>query len=298
MEIVKKIPRMQSLSQAVREEGKTISFVPTMGCFHQGHLSLIRQARKDSDVLIVSIFVNPIQFGAGEDYKRYPRDLERDKKLAEKEGVDILFAPSPQEIYPQGYHTFVEVEGLSESLCGHSRPGHFRGVATVVTKLFNIVSPHIAYFGQKDAQQTLLIKRMVNDLNMFIEVKVLPIVREKDGLALSSRNEYLNPEERQAAPVLYKSLQEAQRGLDSGERDSRKIIQRMEEMIKRIKPAKIDYISIVDGETLESRERIEGKILITLAVWIGKTRLIDNLLFEAEGREQRTENRENLFSDI
>lgn len=296
MEIVKKIPRMQSLSQAVREEGKTISFVPTMGCFHQGHLSLIRQAKKDSDVLIVSIFVNPIQFGAGEDYKRYPRDLERDKRLAEKEGVDILFAPSSPEIYPQGYHTFVEVEGLSESLCGHSRPGHFRGVTTVVTKLFNIVRPHIAYFGQKDAQQTLLIKRMVNDLNMFIEVKVLPIVREKDGLALSSRNEYLNPEERQAAPVLYKSLQEAQRGLDSGERDSRKIIQRMEEMIKRIKPAKIDYISIVDGETLESRERIEGKILIALAVWIGKTRLIDNLLFEAEGREQRTENREQRKS--
>ncbi|MCD5402083.1 pantoate--beta-alanine ligase [candidate division NPL-UPA2 bacterium] len=281
MEFVKKISLMQSLSQRIREEGKTISFVPTMGYLHQGHLSLIRQARKDGQVLIVSIFVNPTQFGAGEDYSRYPRDLERDKKLAEQEGVDILFVPSSKEMYPQGYHTFIEVEKLSAPLCGRSRPGHFRGVVTIVAKLFNIVSPHIAYFGQKDAQQALLIKRVVNDLNMDIEIKVLPIVREKDGLALSSRNEYLNPEERRAALVLYKSLQEAQRRLDSGERDSRKIIQRMEEIIKREKLARIDYVSIVDGETLEDRGRIGGKTLIALAVWIGKTRLIDNLLFEA-----------------
>ena len=271
---------MQSLSQRIREEGKTISFVPTMGYLHQGHLSLIRQARKDGQVLIVSIFVNPTQFGAGEDYSRYPRDLERDKKLAEQEGVDILFVPSSKEMYPQGYHTFIEVEKLSAPLCGRSRPGHFRGVVTIVAKLFNIVSPHIAYFGQKDAQQALLIKRVVNDLNMDIEIKVLPIVREKDGLALSSRNEYLNPEERRAALVLYKSLQEAQRRLDSGERDSRKIIQRMEEIIKREKLARIDYVSIVDGETLEDRGRIGGKTLIALAVWIGKTRLIDNLALE------------------
>ncbi len=272
---------MQSLSQRIREEGGTISFVPTMGYFHEGHLSLIRQARRNSQALIVSIFVNPIQFGAGEDYKRYPRDLERDKKLAEKEGVNILFVPSAREMYPQGYHTFIEVEKLGESLCGRSRPGHFRGVATVVAKLFNLVSPQSAYFGGKDAQQAFLIKRMVKDLNMGIEIKVLPIVREKDGLALSSRNRYLNPEERQAAPILYKSLQEAQKMFNSGERDSRKVIQRLEEMIEREKRSRIDYISIVDRETFEDRERIGGKTLLALAVWIGKTRLIDNLPFEA-----------------
>lgn len=272
---------MRSLSQGIREEGRTISFVPTMGCLHEGHLSLIRQAGKDGDILIVSIFVNPTQFGAGEDYKRYPRGLERDKRLAKKEGVDILFVPSSREMYLRGYHTFVEVEKLSEPLCGRSRPGHFRGVTTVVIKLFNIVRPHIAYFGQKDAQQALLIKKMVDDLNMGIEVKVLPIVREKDGLALSSRNQYLNPEEHRAALVLYKSLQEAQRRLNSGERDSRKVIRQIKAMIRKEKLARIDYISIVDGETLEDREKIEGKILIALAVWIGKTRLIDNLLFEA-----------------
>jgi len=272
---------MQSLSQKIREAGKTISFVPTMGYLHQGHLSLIRQAGKDSDVLVVSIFVNPTQFGRGEDYERYPRDLERDKKLAAEEKVDILFVPSSKEMYPQGYHTFVEVERLSESLCGRFRPGHFRGVATVVAKLFNIVSPHSAYFGQKDAQQALLIRKMVKDLNMGVEVKVLPIIREEDGLALSSRNAYLSPEERRAAPVLYKSLQEARRMLEAGERDSRRVIRQMEEMIKKEKQARIDYISIVDGETLEERERIEGKVLVALAVWMGKTRLIDNIIFEA-----------------
>lgn len=272
---------MQSLSKKIRKEGKTISFVPTMGYLHEGHLSLIRQAGKDGDILVLSIFVNPTQFGAGEDPKRYPRDLERDRKLAGKEGVDILFVPSSKEMYPEGYHTFIEVEKLSEPLCGRSRPGHFRGVATVVAKLFNIINPHIAYFGQKDAQQAVIIKRMVNDLNMEVKIKVLPIVREKDGLALSSRNEYLSPEERRAAPVLYKSLQEARMMLDSGERNGRKIILRMEETIRKENPARIDYISVVDGETLENRERIEGRVLIALAVWIGKTRLIDNLIFEA-----------------
>ncbi len=281
MEFVKGISRMQVLSRKIREEGKTISFVPTMGYFHPGHLSLMRQAGKDGDVLVVSIFVNPTQFGAGEDYERYPRDIERDKRLAEEEGVDIIFAPSAKEMYPERYSTFIEVKKLTESLCGRSRPGHFRGVATVVTKLFNIVKPSLAYFGQKDAQQALIIKRMVNDLNMDIEIHLLPIIRDKDGLALSSRNEYLNPEERRTAPVLYRALQEAQRMLDSGESNSREIIRRMEEIVERERLAKIDYISIVDGETLEDRERIEGKILLALAVWIGKTRLIDNIIFEA-----------------
>ncbi len=287
---------MRSLSQKAREAGKTISFVPTMGYFHPGHLDLIRQAGRDGDILIVSIFVNPTQFGAGEDYQRYPRDLERDKKLADQEGVDILFIPSAQEMYPKGYHTFVEVERLSGLLCGRFRPGHFRGVATVVAKLFNIVSPQVAYFGQKDAQQVLLIRKMVADLNLDVEVKVIPIVREKDGLALSSRNEYLLPEERRAAPVLYKSLQEAQRMLETGERDSRRVIRRMEEIIQKENRTRIDYISIVDEDTLENREEIRGKTLIALAVWIGKTRLIDNLIFEAEDREQKTENRKRTKS--
>ncbi len=281
MEFVKKISRMQALSQQLREEGKTICFVPTMGYFHPGHLSLMHQAGKDGDVLVVSIFVNRTQFGAGEDYERYPQDIERDKRLAGKEGVDIIFAPSSKEMYPEGYSTFIEVEKLSGLLCGRSRPGHFRGVATVVSKLFNIVKPSRAYFGQKDAQQALIIERMVNDLNLDIEIHLLPIVREEDGLALSSRNEYLNPEERRAAPVLYKSLQEAQRMLNSGERNGREIVRRMEGIVKKESLAKIDYISIVDGETLEDRESIEGKILLALAVWIGKTRLIDNIIFEA-----------------
>lgn len=280
MRVIKKISEVGALAQRIREESKTIGLVPTMGYLHQGHLSLIREARKDCQQVFISIFVNPTQFAPSEDYNSYPRDLQRDKRLARKEGVDIIFAPSPGEMYPPGFHTFVEVEKLSQPLCGRSRPGHFRGVATVVAKLFNIIRPHIAYFGQKDAQQAIIIKRMVGDLNMDIEIKVLPIVRERDGLALSSRNQYLNKAERQAAPILYRSLQEAKRMIQSGERRSSNIIHRMEEMIKGEKLAKIDYLAIVDGETLEERERVEGKLLIALAVWIGKIRLIDNLVLE------------------
>lgn len=280
MRVIKKISEAQVLAQRIREEGKTIGLVPTMGYLHEGHLSLIRQARKDCQQVFISIFVNPTQFGPAEDYKSYPRDFLRDKRLAEKEGVDIIFAPSPGEMYPAPFHTFVEVEKLSEPLCGRSRPGHFRGVATVVAKLFNIIRPHIAYFGQKDAQQAIIIKRMVHDLDMDVEIKVLPIVREKDGLALSSRNQHLNEAERRAAPILYKSLQEAERMIKLGERQSRNIIRRMEEMIKGENLAKIDYLAIVDGEALKERERVEGKVFIALAVRIGKTRLIDNLMLE------------------
>lgn len=278
MRVIEKVSEAGTLAQKIREKGETIGLVPTMGYLHQGHLSLIRRARQECQQVFISIFVNPTQFGPSEDYKSYPRDLERDKKLAEKEGVDVVFAPSPGEMYPAPFHTFVEVEKLSAPLCGRSRPEHFRGVVTIVTKLFNVIRPHIAYFGQKDAQQAIIIKRMVDDLNMNIEIKILPIVREKDGLALSSRNEYLNEEERRAAPLLYKSLQEAERMIESGERQSSHIIRRMGEMIKGEKLAKIDYLAIVDGETLEEQERLEGKVLIALAVWIGKTRLIDNLL--------------------
>ncbi|MCK4436518.1 pantoate--beta-alanine ligase [bacterium] len=280
MRVIKKISEAQVLAQRIREEGKTIGLVPTMGYLHEGHLSLIRQARKDCQQVFISIFVNPTQFGPAEDYKSYPRDFLRDKRLAEKEGVDIIFAPSPGEMYPAPFHTFVEVEKLSEPLCGRSRPGHFRGVATVVAKLFNIIRPHIAYFGQKDAQQAIIIKRMVHDLDMDVEIEVLPIVREKDGLALSSRNQHLNEAERRAAPILYKSLQEAERMIKLGERQSRNIIRRMEEMIKGENLAKIDYLAIVDGEALKERERVEGKVFIALAVRIGKTRLIDNLMLE------------------
>ena len=280
MRVTKKISEAQVLARRIREEGKTIGLVPTMGYLHEGHLSLIRQARKDCQQVFISIFVNPTQFGPAEDYKSYPRDFLRDKRLAEKEGVDIIFAPSPGEMYPAPFHTFVEVEKLSEPLCGRSRPGHFRGVATVVAKLFNIIRPHIAYFGQKDAQQAIIIKRMVHDLDMDVEIEVLPIVREKDGLALSSRNQHLNEAERRAAPILYKSLQEAERMIKLGERQSRNIIRRMEEMIKGENLAKIDYLAIVDGEALKERERVEGKVFIALAVRIGKTRLIDNLMLE------------------
>ncbi len=277
MRVIKKISEAGALAQKIREEGKTIGLVPTMGYLHQGHLSLIREARKDCQQVFISIFVNPTQFGPSEDYNSYPRDLQRDERLARKEGVDIIFAPSPGEMYPPGFHAFVEVEKLSQPLCGRSRPGHFRGVATVVAKLFNIIRPHIAYFGQKDAQQAIIIKRMAHDLNMDIEIKVLPIVRERDGLALSSRNQYLNEAERRAAPILYKSLQEAKRMIQSGERRSSNIIHRMEEMIKGEKLARIDYLAIVDGEALEERSTVEGKVLIALSVWIGKTKLIDNI---------------------
>jgi len=280
MEIFSKIDDLKKKLKEERKKGKRIGFVPTMGYLHEGHLSLVRQSVKDNDLTVLSIFVNPIQFGPGEDFERYPRDIERDKRLLEKEGVNYLFFPTNEEIYPSGFKTFVEVAELGKKLCGKSRPGHFRGVTTVVLKLFNIVQPDKAYFGQKDAQQAIIIKKMVKDLNLDVEIVVMPIVREEDGLAMSSRNVYLNEEERKNATVLYKSLKEAERMIKEGERDAEKVINRMREIVMSYPKALIDYIEIVDTEELNPVNPIKGKVLIALAVYIGKARLIDNTILE------------------
>ncbi|MEW6684636.1 MAG: pantoate--beta-alanine ligase [Candidatus Edwardsbacteria bacterium] len=278
MKIITKIKQMQRIAKTAHRQGKAIGFVPTMGYLHEGHLSLIHLAKKKNNLVVVSIFVNPAQFGPKEDYKEYPRNLERDKILAKRAGCDILFVPTVEEMYPEDYLTYVNVEKITEVLCGASRPGHFRGVTTVVIKLFNIVQPNVAIFGQKDAQQAIVITQMVKDLNLPVKIIVAPIVREKDGLAMSSRNTYLSTEERKDATVLYQSLQLAKRMILEGERKSEKIREGMRKFISEKKSAAIDYIAIVNPENLQKIAIIEGKVLITLAVKIGKTRLIDNLL--------------------
>ena len=235
-------------------------------------------AKKHTDVVVMSIFVNPLQFGPKEDFEKYPGDLKRDEELATTAGVDIIFHPSVNDIYPAGYSTHVNVEGLTDTLCGASRPGHFKGVTTVVAKLFEIVRPDIAYFGQKDAQQAIVIKKMAADLNMGVEVKVMPIIREPDGLAMSSRNVYLSDSERKDALVLHESLRKAEEMIKGGERDSRKVIKAMQELIKLAPTAKIDYVSIVDAVTLKDTKTINPEVLIAVAVFIGKARLIDNII--------------------
>jgi len=252
--------------------------VPTMGYLHEGHLSLVRQARAENSTVVASIFVNPTQFGPAEDFRTYPRDFARDLALLGKEKTDIVFAPSEQEMYPATFSTWVDVERITERLEGACRPGHFRGVATVVAKLFNIVAATKAYFGQKDAQQALVIKRMVADLNMNTEIVVVPTVRESDGLAMSSRNTYLKPEERQAATVLFKVLSLAKALCQDGEKDAEKIRQQMASLIQKEPLAQIDYVSIADAETLEELKIIDRQALALLAVRMGKTRLIDNML--------------------
>ncbi|MBU4343730.1 MAG: pantoate--beta-alanine ligase [Candidatus Omnitrophica bacterium] len=264
--------------EATKRQGKTIGFVPTMGCLHDGHLSLIRKARRDADCVVVSIFVNPAQFGPNEDLKKYPRDIKRDLGLLRASGVDIVFAPGIKSLYPDKFSTYVDVGDLTSGLCGASRPGHFRGVATIVVKLFNIIKPGIAYFGQKDAQQAILIKKMVHDLNMDVKIKIMPIIREKDGLAMSSRNKYLSSQERKKALSLNRSLESAKDLYKKGERDSYKIIKKMQGMIPQNNGTKIDYIDVVDIEDLKSVKRISGKTLVALAVKVGKTRLIDNTI--------------------
>jgi pantoate--beta-alanine ligase len=254
-----------------------IGLVPTMGALHEGHLSLVRRARADNDTVVVSIFVNPTQFGPSEDYARYPRDPDRDLALLRDLGTDVVFMPPVEEMYPEGFDTYVQVEKLSQVLEGASRPGHFRGVATVVTKLFNIVQPHRAYFGQKDAQQLAVIRRLTRDLDLPVEVVGLPTVREPDGLAMSSRNAYLSPEERKAAPVLYRSLEAAQELWRSGVRDVSLIRQRMNEVLAAEPLARVDYVSVADAETLEELETVDRPALVSLAVRIGGTRLIDNV---------------------
>jgi len=279
MKLIEKIKEMQLLANSLIKSNKKIGFVPTMGALHEGHLSLVREAKKNNDVVVVSIFVNPLQFGPNEDFQKYPRTFESDCKLLKKEKVDYLFFPLPSEMYEEGFQTYIEIEKLSLHLCGPSRPGHFKGVTTVVTKLFNIVKPHRAYFGQKDYQQALIIKRMVKDLNFDIEIIVLPIVRETDGLAMSSRNRYLSEDDRKKALALYKSLQLAEKLIKEGEKDTDKLKTKITEKIFEICPnAKIDYVSIVDPETLEDVITIESKVVIALAVIISGTRLIDNLI--------------------
>lgn len=255
----------------------SIGFVPTMGYLHEGHLTLVRQARTENDVVVVSIFVNPTQFGPKEDFARYPRDTERDLALLDKEKTDWVFMPSAEEMYPRGFSSWVEVEKVTDKLEGGVRPGHFRGVATIVAKLFNIVQPNIAYFGQKDAQQAVVIRKMAADLNMNLEVVVAPTVRELDGLAMSSRNIYLNPEERKAALVLWRSLNLSRQLWQEGERKADSLRQRMIAIIQEEPLAVIDYVSIADPETLDELVEVDCPALVSLAVRIGKTRLIDNI---------------------
>ena len=278
MKTITKISEIRSVVKALKSLGKTIGFVPTMGYLHEGHLSLVRESIKKADCTVVSIFVNPTQFGPNEDFKDYPRDMKRDSEILEDEGVNCLFVPEAEEMYPEGYKTYVEVHNLQDRLCGHSRPGHFRGVSTVVLKLFNIVSPDLSFFGQKDAQQAIILKKMVQDLDLEMKIEVLPIIREADGLALSSRNAYLSTEERRAALVLSKSLSEAQKMIKEGERDTESIIRRMNEIIKGEPLARIDYIEIGDMDNLNPLTSIGKKALVALAVFIGKVRLIDNVI--------------------
>ena len=278
MKLVKTVGEVREAVGAARREEKSIGFVPTMGYLHEGHLALIRRARAENGFVVVSIFVNPTQFGPAEDFDRYPRDLDRDLDLCRAAGVDLVFAPEVAEMYPPGYQTYVEVEKLSQGLCGASRPGHFRGVATVVTKLFNIVAPDRAYFGEKDAQQLRVIKRMVADLNLPVAIVPVPTVREPDGLAMSSRNTYLSPDERRAALVLYRALSLAAELFAQGERRAEVLLTRMRELIAAEPLARIDYVAVVDDETLTPVEEIDRPVLVALAVFIGRTRLIDNLV--------------------
>jgi|ERR1043165_5472247 pantoate--beta-alanine ligase len=287
MDIINRRKRMMSVARKLRrEENRTIGFVPTMGALHEGHLSLIHEARALCDVVVVSVFVNPTQFGPTEDFNAYPRDLTRDAGLLAEYNVDYVFAPTVEEIYPEGFSTYVTVEGLSDQLEGASRPGHFRGVSTVVTILLNIVRPDFAFFGQKDAQQAIVIKRLVRDLAFRTEVVIVPIVREESGLAMSSRNTYLTDEEHRAANVLKRALSKANAAYDEGERAASRLIETVRATIEDEKLARIDYVSLNDAETLDALDRLEDRpALLSLAVFIGKTRLIDNIILGAAEKQ-------------
>lgn len=280
MRFVDTISDMKAIIRSNRSMGKIIGFVPTMGYLHEGHLSLVNKSVQDNDFTVMSIFVNPTQFGPNEDFEKYPRDMKRDLTLAESAGVDVVFAPEVAEMYPDKYKTYVNVEDITKVLCGSSRPGHFKGVTTVVNKLFNIVEPNKAYFGQKDAQQVIVIKKMVRDLNMNLEVVTCPIIREQDGLAMSSRNVYLNSDERKAAVILSKSLFETEQLIKQGEKSKEKVVKYLKDRINSEKLADIDYVEVVGADDLEKIEQLEGSVLIALAVKFGKTRLIDNIMVE------------------
>jgi pantoate--beta-alanine ligase len=281
MEVAKTIEDIRNMVKVARSKGGKIGLVPTMGALHIGHISLIEAAVKDCDFVVVSIFVNPTQFEPGEDFEKYPRPLEADLEVCKKAGVDVVFTPEPQHIYPAKNVTWVTVEKLTEPLCGRSRPGHFRGVTTVCAKLFNIVAPDAAYFGRKDAQQAIVIRRMVADLNMPLEIVICPTMREENGLAISSRNQYLTVQQKKDAANIYKSLQTCRRLIDAGTTETRQIIAEMQKILQQIPSGEIEYVSIVDAETLESIEKIAGKVLAAVAVKIGPARLIDNILVDA-----------------
>lgn len=280
MEVIEKPKAMQQRSLELRAQGKTIGFVPTMGYFHEGHLSLMRRARRECDVVVISIYVNPLQFGPREDFNRYPRDLPRDLKMAEEVGVDIAFVPKDEDMYPDGFQTFVEVTELTKGLEGFHRPGHFRGVTTVVAKLFNIVLPHKAYFGEKDFQQLRVVQRMVRDLNFPIEIVPCPTVREPDGLAMSSRNSYLSPQERQAATVLQRALKAADDLFRQGERNAALLKAKVWEVLGKEPLVRPQYVEIVDAETLAPVFSIERPAVILLAAFVGNARLIDEWVLE------------------
>ncbi|NLN39096.1 MAG: pantoate--beta-alanine ligase [Smithella sp.] len=282
MRVIKTIKEMQANGESVRASGKRISFVPTMGYFHEGHLSLMKRARQVADHVVVSIYVNPTQFGPKEDFSQYPRDFERDAQMAQEVGVDVIFFPSNEEMYPEGYQTYVDVEKVTKNLCGMSRPHHFRGVTTVCCKLFNIVKPHNAVFGKKDFQQLAAIRRMVVDLNLDLEIIGLPTYREQDGLAMSSRNVYLKEEERKSALTLVGALKLAQKLYAEGQTDAALIIDKAKQLIEAAPFTQIDYIKICDASSLEDVHRIEGKTVMALAVRVGKTRLIDNSVLGEE----------------
>jgi len=274
---------------AARADGRRIGLVPTMGALHEGHASLIRAARTETGFVVVSVFVNPTQFGPHEDYQRYPRPFAQDLELCGREAVNLVFAPAPETVYPADYRTHVEVDGLQDGLCGASRPGHFRGVCTIVLKLFNIVRPDAAYFGQKDAQQVRIVQQMVQDLNVDVEVRVCPTVREPDGLALSSRNRYLDAEQRRQAVVLSHALEEAKGRILAGERDAEAVRRVLAERIAATAGATLDYAAVVSADTLQPPGRLHGRVLLALAVKFGATRLIDNVLLavpDASGRDE------------
>jgi pantoate--beta-alanine ligase len=286
MRTIHSVPETQAACRAARREGKRVTFVPTMGALHEGHLSLVRAARAQGDFVVVSIFANPLQFGPTEDFSKYPRMMAEDCAKLAAENVDLVFAPTKDDMYPPNSSTVVEVHGLSERLDGKSRPGHFKGVTTVVTKLFEIVRPELAFFGQKDAAQVAIIRKMVADLNMDIQIVVEPTTREKDGLAMSSRNAYLNPEQRKQAAVLHRALMRVQTLVDTGELDSAKLMAAGREVMAEERGAKLDYFEIVSPESLEPVDSVKGGALVAVAAWVGSTRLIDNVIVHGGGKSR------------
>lgn len=284
MKVAKTIKSVRDLVNAARRKGKKIGFVPTMGALHIGHTSLIEKAKRKTDFVVVSIFVNPTQFGPNEDFKKYPRPIKKDLAICRKAGVDVVFAPAAEQMYSRENLTWVNVEKLTEQLCGRFRQGHFRGVATVCAKLFNVVAPDIAFFGQKDAQQAVVVKKMVADLNMPLKIIVCPTVRQDDGLAVSSRNQYLTEQQKRYATYIYKALKKSRSLIKAGTAKSKKIISEMKKILRQVPSIKIEYISITDAETLQELEKIAGRVLVAVAVKIGSTRLIDNILVDVNRR--------------